>query len=313
MSMTIPNELGYFVTLYCWRDYSRAAEVIPMTVPGLRKAMRKLEHDVGHPLFALPQAGSDGPALDVTPYGEALYQAVCKWNADLNDLAAEMNRIGASERVTITLGAALGTPGFLGLGFAREFERRHPEASIRLIEASDYRIDQGLLSHEFDMALCCGPFPEEFDVEVVHDEPVSVWVNRASPLSGLDELAPSDLEGQAFGIVDETCKVHAQVCDALAAAGVVPKELVTSSELFWLWDYARQGLGLGFGIPHVDKVFGADDRVVSIPMRGVRWTVGVASVRGQRPTEVERELVAYVSEVAGRRRAELGRRQAADW
>lgn len=306
--MIIPNELGYFATLYRWRDLARAAEVIPMTVPGLRKAIRKLEQDVGHPLFVPAQQPADGPALEVTPYGELLYQMVCKWNADINGLTAEMNRIGAPERATIALGAALGTPGFLGLGFARAFERAHPEVSIRLIEASDYRIDQGLLTREFDMALCCWPFPEELDVELVHDEPVSVWVNRSSPLSAADELAPTDLEGQVFGIVDETCKVHAQVRDALRVAGVAPKAFVTSSELFWLWDFARRGQGLGFGIPHVDEVFGADERVVSVPMPSVRWKVGVATVRGRRRSEAEDELAAYVSKVAARRRAELGRR-----
>ena len=294
----MPSQLSYFSVVYKCRSYAEAARMIPMTLKGVKKAIHKLECDTGFTLFT-----SDDTALVPTVYADELYAMVRSWYSDINELNRNLNRLYANDHVTLSLGAALGIPGFLGIDFAHSFQSLHPNITVEVTELGDYRVDGALIDHEFDLALTVAPFNDAFETLLIYEDPVIMWINVDDPLSGRDVIDISDLDGRVIGMIDRTCKAHVALTEAIEDAGVHPAYVVTTSEIFMLQRFAKEGRGLGTGVMHLTKELEGSGLVAAVPVRDLFWRIGVSYPKGHQLTPEEQLLIDFLAKTARDREA----------
>lgn len=295
----MPSHLSYFSVVYKCRSYAEAARMIPMTLKGVKKAIHRLECDIGFELFT-----SDEASLIPTAYADELYAMVRSWYSDISELNRNLNRLRAGDHVTLSLGAALGIPGFLGIDFAYSFQKLHPNITVQVTELGDYRVDSALIDREFDLALTVAPFNDAFETRVLYEEPIVMWINLDDPLSKKDLIDISDLDGRVLGMIDRTCKAYMALTEEIANAGVRPACIVTSGEIFMLQRFAREGRGLGTGVKHLARELDGSGSVAAVPIRDMFWRIGVSYPKGHQLTPEEQMLVDFL-ETTARDRAAL--------
>lgn len=278
--------------MYETRNAHEAARSIPLSRQGLLKSLDSLEHELGVPLFHDKSA----PVCVPTRYGDAFSAYAAQQEKERHGLAQEFKRIDIGERGIISLGAAIGTMGCLGLDMLKEFELGHPQARIVRDEVPDLRCDEGLSSGMYSLALNVYPYHQDFQTMELYSVNRSVWVSVKDPLAREEALRIEDLQGYHVGVVGYTFKNYAELVTARDSHGVSFASLDTFSEMIHLYRYAMRPGFASFTVPSVANLFSglfadSDALVRSVPIEGFPWKFGIAWHRRHCLNDLERAFV----------------------
>ncbi|MFK0219397.1 LysR family transcriptional regulator [Streptomyces vinaceus] len=184
--------LRYFVAVAEELHFGRAAGRLHMSQPPLSRAIRRLEADVGAPLFTRSPSG-----VTLTAVGTVL----------LDEARALLDH---AERVRVRVGAAAGaatlTVGILGDGtdpgvsrLAAAFRRIHPGIDIHIRDTDLTDPTCGLRAGLVDVALTRAPFDETaLTVRTLRADPVGVVLRADDPLARRDRLRPAELNDRRW-------------------------------------------------------------------------------------------------------------------
>ncbi|THF61996.1 LysR substrate-binding domain-containing protein [Pseudothauera rhizosphaerae] len=136
------DPLRGFVAAARHLSFTRAADELCLTQSAVSRQVQTLEAALGEPLFVRGVR-----SLQLSAEGERLAAAAEGWLAEYGRLAEAMRRPGARP-VTVT--AAIGIAALWLVPRLRDFQRRHPEAEVR-IDASNRMKD--LAREDIDLAL----------------------------------------------------------------------------------------------------------------------------------------------------------------
>ncbi|MEW2295836.1 LysR family transcriptional regulator [Streptomyces sp. NPDC006743] len=184
--------LRYFVAVAEELHFGRAAARLHMSQPPLSRAIRRLEAEVGAPLFVRSSAG-----VSLTAVGAVL----------LEEARALLDRADrARVRVAAAAGAATVTIGILGdsgdpaaARLADAYRRRHPHVEVRVRDTDLTDPTCGLRAGLVDVALTRGPFDETgLEVRALRADPVGALLRADDPLAGRGSLDPAELAGRRW-------------------------------------------------------------------------------------------------------------------
>jgi len=187
------RQLRYFITLAETRNFRRAAERLHMSQPPLTVAIRKLEQELGAPLF---ERGTRGVTL--TPAGRAAVDAARATLAQAERFreAAREGATGARGRLTV---GYVGSATFELLPrIVPEYRRRYPAVDLVLEEMTSVDIARGLIAGTLDVGLLRLPLMEvaAIDAQVIDADELHAALPAHSPLAretrlSLESLAPA--------------------------------------------------------------------------------------------------------------------------
>ena len=124
-------------------SFTQAGSELSLTQSAVSRQVKRLESDLGRPLF---ERSHDG--LRLTPAGEQYYRVVCRVLRELADESARLRRHGNDHQLTLA-----SSPTIASLWLARQlpdFQHAHPQIEIRILTVEDpYRLDLA----EFDLGL----------------------------------------------------------------------------------------------------------------------------------------------------------------
>ncbi|CAL9374616.1 Hca operon transcriptional activator HcaR [Streptomyces sp. enrichment culture] len=182
--------LRYFVAVAEELHFGRAAARLHMSQPPLSRAIKRLEHETGAPLFDRSPSG-----VALTPVGTVL----------LDEARAVLDRADqARVRVAAAAGHATLAVGILGDGgdpdaarLARAYRRRHPHVEVRVRNTDLTDPTCGLRAGTVDVALTRGPFDETgLTVRELRADPVGALLRADDPLARRTGLALGELAGR---------------------------------------------------------------------------------------------------------------------
>jgi len=184
--------LRYFVAVAEELHFGRAATRLHMSQPPLSRAIRKLEDDVGAPLFTRSPSG-----ITLTPVGAVLLD-------EARDLLGHADLVRV--RVSAAAGAATLTVGLLGDGtdpgvarLAAVYRRSHPGIDLRIRDTDLTDPTCGLRAGLVDVALTRAPFDETaLSVRTLRTDPVGVVLRADDPLARRDRLSLADLDDRPW-------------------------------------------------------------------------------------------------------------------
>lgn len=183
--------LRYFVAVARERHFTKAAKALGMSQPPLSQQIKRLEVEVGTPLFRRLTRG-----VELTEAGEAFYEDACKILA-MSDAALEKAR-----------GIARGLSGNLSIGITssdafhpqifaliHQYQLQNPAVTVHQVEANMSSLMTMLAEGELDIAFVRLPCEssKQFELKLLDREPMVVALHRTHPLSACDALALDQL------------------------------------------------------------------------------------------------------------------------
>jgi DNA-binding transcriptional LysR family regulator len=187
------SELQVFLTVAREGSFSRAAERLYRTQPAVSLTIRKLEDDLGQPLFvrgARPVRMTDAGTL-LRDYAERLINLRDEVKKGLSELTG-LNRgelsLGVNESSIHALLPALG-----------QFRKLHPGIQIRVHRMCSRDIPHEVLNYRLDLgAVSFVPREAQLQATEILKDELTLVVPPKHPLSKRKEVDVTDLENESF-------------------------------------------------------------------------------------------------------------------
>lgn len=183
--------LRYFVAVARERHFTKAAKALGISQPPLSQQIKRLEEEVGTPLFRRLTRG-----VELTEAGEAFYEDACKI-LTMSDAALEKVR-----------GIARGLSGNLSIGITssdafhpqifaliHQYQLQNPAVTVHQAEANMSSLMTMLAEGELDIAFVRLPCEssKEFNLKLLDREPMMVALHRSHALAACKALALEQL------------------------------------------------------------------------------------------------------------------------
>lgn len=183
------TELRYVVTLARERHFGRAAERCHVSQPTLSVAVKKLEDELGIPLFERSKSN-----IRVTETGKRIIeqaQRVLDQVGVIRDMAQDgKNQLSSPLKV----GAIYTIGPYLFPHLLPELRRAAPEMPLYIEENYTANLRQKLRHSELDAIIVALPFEEPEVVTLpLYDEPFVVLLPAGHPLAEKEEITPEEM------------------------------------------------------------------------------------------------------------------------
>lgn len=278
----------YLATVERCRSVPRAARELGMTPQGLARAVRRMEDELGCPVYT----GALGTS-DLTEQGRCILSHGGAILAEEHSMRHALDAIRAHASNIIRLGCSTGLLGYLGEGVFNAFNETQDCQVFVSEELPDSDCEAHLSQGEYDYALLVNPPDPSLAAIPIVDDYQFVWVNRASPLAGQDEVSLHDLDGQIIYTLNDDYRNTGLLLQLCAEAGARPTFRFTS-EMIRVYESARAGKGLGLTCRNHVEATAESQKTVGLPLKALPWGFSLCYRRGHVPTELEARFMDYM-------------------
>ena len=239
------NQLRVFHAAAKAQSFTRAAEALFLTQPGISKYIKELEEYYGVRLFE-----RIGRRVLLTNAGEILYAKTETIFNIIGQVKIEIDELQGLNRGTLNIGASITIGIYILPDVLGRFRTMHPKIDVRLEIALnrqiadmllDNSIDFGFLgAHVHDHRLVTTPFFEDELVLIVPGN--HEWAKR-------DKVAPNDLMGSPFIFSGRGSGTREVIEERLDRLGIVLKNTME----FGHTEAVKKAVEAGLGISIVSK------------------------------------------------------------
>lgn len=235
------RQLRYFAVLAETLSFRRAAERLHISQPPLTVAIRKLEEELGAPLFTRSNRG-----VALTPAGEAALEF-----ARASLLEAELVR--QAVRAWSDLEGGRLALGFVSSSFMLlprllpAFRRRHPGVELIAEERTLTEISRGLQQRQIDVGVVRLPLPDptHLDTFVIDVDELIAAVPESHPLARQRTISIAQLAGEPLVSFPRDDAMHAVILAACQAEGFEPLVKQEAAQSHTITTLVQSGLGIG--------------------------------------------------------------------
>ena len=193
------TELRYIVAVARERHFGRAAEASFVSQPTLSVAVKKLEEELGVPLF------ERGPGeVTITPAGQKIVaqaQRVLEEASRIKDLAAAGRDPLAGP---LRLGAIYTIGPYLLPKLIPILRKSAPAMQLHIQENFTHRLDESLKNGDVDVIVIALPFDQPgIETRAVYDEPFFVAVPKGHPWEGRKRVSSDELMRESLLLLGE--------------------------------------------------------------------------------------------------------------
>ena len=254
------RQLEYFVAVVENGSFTSAAKSLYVSQSTLSKAVKKLEDELGVPLFIHRQnmtTPTDAGALLYEKGRLLLMEALRTRELVSGEVPGKGNiRVGTSCKRGFQLQVS---------NLMAKFVQTYPGVFLDLNDASPEYIKDELMRHNLDAGIIVEPMNSSlptFDTRVLSRGDYRVALPANHPLAGRASLRYADLAHERWIQYRPTFRLAQMVQAGCEAAGFTPKVVLTSSQTAFILSLVN--LGYGISIQAWPKEEQADDRTVRV-------------------------------------------------
>ncbi|MFP4282131.1 MAG: LysR family transcriptional regulator [Opitutales bacterium] len=291
------HQLAYFVEVARTGNFSRAAQQRHVSQPSLSQQIRKLEEELGEPLF---QRGRHGARL--TPLGETLLpraQLILKEVAAARDDAQHFTTLAQG---TVKLGAIPTVAPYLLPRILRQVAAHFPALRVTVREETTGSLVRLLHEGELDLALASPPFAESDRVHfrpLLRDE-LLIVLPVDHPDAGREALSLEALRRAPLVLMNDTHCLNRQTRDVCEGRGLQPSVAIHSAQLDTAVALVSSGLGLSLVPAMAREAFAHHAvRFASVAPQPVYREVGLIWTHEQILTRAQRAFLDACRECFG--------------
>src|SRR5437763_477975 len=222
--------------------FTRAAEELHVAQPSVSQQIRKLEAELGAPLFhrmkrhvALTEAGKT-----FLPHARAVLQRV-------EEARLEVQELSGLRRGTLAVGTTPSVGTYLLPRALAAFSRRHPGIALAFREAGSRTLLNLLEAGELDMAVVIQPIRHpSLETLPLLEEELLLAVPRQHPLaSGKRRVRLAQLREEPFVLLREGAyDLRDQTLSACRRAGFEPTVALDGGEMDSMLRFVAAGIGV---------------------------------------------------------------------
>jgi DNA-binding transcriptional LysR family regulator len=235
------RQLSYFVAVADEGQFTRAAARVSVAQPAVSAQIRRLEDELGEPLFHRDQG-----SVRLTVAGESLLP-----HARAALAAAERGRDTiASLRGVLHGRLEVGVAGPVDRRFAEalgDFHRAHPTVEITFIQQLNEPLLEAVAHGDVDIAIVgvgAQSVPPQVGTRVVATERLVLAVRSGDPLSSRTTITLAQLRDQPMITLVRGSGLRTVLENACRDAGFVPWITAETGDLASLVELAAEGLGV---------------------------------------------------------------------
>jgi DNA-binding transcriptional LysR family regulator len=289
------HQLAYLVAVADEGSFTRAAEKLLVSQPGVSAQIRRLERELGEDL--LDRSGRvvrpTAVGAVVLPFARAALAAVDGARSAVSELTGLLRGRAALGTVT--------SPGVELAALLAAFHELHPMVEIALSAGDTDHVAAEVLTGRLDAAILSigAVAPDGLDVQVLVDQPIVAAVSREHELAGRGVVALADLAGKPLISLPRGAGLRARLEEACAAAAISPHVAFEASTPEVVADLAAHGLGVAF-LPGPFAEFRKDRLVVlQIDPPQLRGRLVLAWRTSGPPSPAGRALVSHLRDQLG--------------
>ncbi|GGH65373.1 LysR family transcriptional regulator [Comamonas phosphati] len=272
------RQLRQFIALAETGNFHRAAERLYMAQPPLSVSIRKLEEELGSPLFERTSTG-----VELTDAGQAMLQDARRalFHADQCRQAVQDARDG--EGGVIRLGIVGSATYALLPDLIPSLRQHYPKITMELTEATSVEILEGLVSRRFNVGLVRYPVtdPAGFELLPLDRDDFVLAVPEHSLLARHETIALSEAAHEPF-IMYPQAKVPSLSTLAMMRcqfSGFVPRVAQEAMQVQTILSLVATGLGVGLVAGVARRVAPPGVKCLSLTDNPPGFHVGIALAR----------------------------------
>ncbi len=188
------TQLEFFIMVVEQGSFSKAAERVFRTQPAVSIAVRRLEEEIGAPLFDRSQK-----APTLTDAGQLVYDYAQRILALRDQAQNVVSELRALERGRVRIGANESTSLYLLPQLILEYRECHPNVMVEIYRHVSEALPREVLDRNVDFALLAFE-PVDRDLEsfpILEDELVLI-LNPDHPLAKRESIAIEELANESF-------------------------------------------------------------------------------------------------------------------
>src|SRR4051812_5855269 len=234
------RQLAYVVAVADEGSFTRAAAREHVAQPGVSAQVRRLERELGQPLFAR----GPGP-VTLTAAGEAVLPLARVALAAAAGVRVAADEIAGIVRGRVAVGVVPSVTARLADALAA-FHADHPGVEITLVEDTSDALLDSVRAGRLDVALAgvAGAAPRGLRTATVTDEALVAAVAPGHPLAGRAAITLRRLADEPLIALPRGTGGRTALDRGFAAAGLHPRIALEAGDPRVLMDLARRGLGV---------------------------------------------------------------------
>jgi DNA-binding transcriptional LysR family regulator len=233
--------LRVFVAVAHRQSFTRAAEQLGLTQPGVSKSVRELERQAGARL------------VERTPTGVKLTEAGTVLLAHARTILAEeraaedaLHALRGLSRGTLRIGASSTIATYILPSFVQQFSTQHPAIELTLHTARSRAVAAALVDQQLDIGLIEAPVPEDSRLKIVpwREDELVVVAAPSHPLAPQAPIPIAALADEMLVLRERGSGTRRIVLDMLKAHDVVPLRTLGADSVESIKHLVASGLGL---------------------------------------------------------------------
>ncbi len=257
------QQLSYFVAAVEHGSFSAAAEALHMAQPSLSEQIRRLEAELGVPLFA-----RTGRRLELTEAGRLLQPQAERTLDAAREAQESVREVRDVTGGTVEFGTFGSAHHYLLGGLVQDFRARHPTVRVRVVGQNSVEVADAVREGRLEAGLVVLPVDDRgLDVRPAMREEllyVSAEPRRTRAPVGIETLAaaPLILYDARWGADDPTRR---QLRERAQRAGVKLEPQIEVEYMTAALDLAARGLGDTVAAQSIIVSRGLGRRLSSVP------------------------------------------------
>lgn len=260
------QQIRYIEAISKYGNFSKAAEHLYVTQPTLSQQVKRLEDEIGFPLFIRSTR-----TVSLTDEGKVFLQFAAPLLAAYDALVHEIGQLREHQGYTLQLGILPTFSHLNVLEMIQKFQAQNPDISINLqIEMSNGLLKM-LLNGQIDLAIAnisknqMESLEQKLAVRVFSHDRIHALVNASHPLSVKTAIGLSDLASEPLVMLNQNSSIRNQIDLAFQQAGISPTVVYDCPDLHSLMGMLQSNIGVSFLSSRVAGQY-IQSPILSIPL-----------------------------------------------
>jgi LysR family transcriptional regulator, transcriptional activator of the cysJI operon len=256
------GSLIVFSIVVKYKSFSRAADALFMTQPGVSNHVSQLEAQAGFSLLR-----RDRGRFELTKEGKVVYRYAQRMERIARELEDKLHVLHKEIRPLLRIGTVptysrIMMPHVLG-----GFQKTHSDIMIKLDVGSSNEMEKSLLSGQNDIIIVANLHPSKKvqAFPVLREELMLIAANN-HPLARRRAVSLSDVKAHPLIIREEGSATRDVVLSAFSKMDITPSVLIEAKSTEFIKEWVAQGKGVSILIRRA--VSGEEDRSITlVPLR----------------------------------------------
>lgn len=213
-------QLKYFLMLARTEHVSKTAAALHISQPSLSSTIKKLENELGVPLFT-----RQGRNIRLSPYGQAYLEYAEQVFMALENGQRTLHTMKGIDDHHLALGIL--SP-YIWKDLLRAFNDTYPAVKMDRYSLEGSNHIKALLNGTIDLYLGAinGLNDRNLDSKVLYEDDMVLLVNRSHPLAGRKEVDLSECQNEPFINLSKSTNLQQFISTIYEAAGFVPDSIM---------------------------------------------------------------------------------------